>query len=229
MNVPKIFGLDLLLKSYLFIPKMLFRKSIRRLGNAVTGKTLDIGAGLKPFVSYFHASEYITLDSDPSLNPDIVGDIVALPFSKAIFDNVVCLEVFEHIADTKKALSEVTRVLKPGGILMVSAPQHWPLHYEPHDYWRFTKYGFYYLLNSDFEIVATKKIGGLFSFFGARIAEESALFLFRLLPFLPKRARYALGHIANIPFSLFFYFFSFILDPLFPADAISWLIVAKKK
>ena len=229
MNVPKILSLDLLFKSYLFIPKVLFRRVMKTYGKEITGRTLDIGAGLKPFRDYFNTSEYVSLDSDPTLKPDVVGDILALPFPENTFDSVVCLEVLEHVAETHKALSEITRVLKPGGIFMVSAPQHWPLHYEPVDFWRFTKYGFYHLLNNDFEIVATKKIGGLFSFLGSRIAEESALFLFRLFPFLPKRARYALGHCANIPLSLFFYVLSIVLDPLFPQDAISWLIVARKK
>lgn len=229
MKIPKILGLDLLLKSYLFIPKMLFRKSIRELGYVVRGKTLDIGAGLKPFQGYFESSEYITLDMDRSLKPDIIGSILALPFPDQSLDSIVCLEVLEHIPDTKKAVCEIARTLRPGGILLLSAPMHWPLHYEPEDYFRFTKYGFYEILKNDFFITRTEKIGGLISFLGSRITEESALFLYRLFPFLPKRMRYALGHVANIPLSIFFYLLSLPLDRLFPQDAISWIIVGKKK
>lgn len=229
MKVPRIFGLDLLLKSYLFIPKMLFRKSVREFGQMIQGKTLDIGAGLKPFKDYFNSSEYITLDMAISLQPDVVGSILAIPFPDQSFDSIVCLEVLEHIPDTKKAIAEITRVLKPGGVLLLSAPMHWPLHYEPEDYFRFTKYGLYEILKNDFSITQTEKIGGLISFLGSRITEESALSLYRLFPFLPKRMRYALGHIANIPMSVFFYLFSLPLDLLFPQDAISWIIVGKKK
>ena len=106
---------------------------------------------------------------------------------------------------------------------------HWPLHYEPHDYYRFTKYGLAEILKDDFKVVHSEKIGGLFSFLGSRLAEESALFLYRLFPFLPRKARYLLGHIANIPLSIFFYALSLLLDPLFPEDAISWLVIAEKK
>ncbi len=56
---------------------------MRRLGENVTGKTLDIGAGLKPFKEFFKSSEYIAyiaLDADASLKPDVVGDILNLPF-----------------------------------------------------------------------------------------------------------------------------------------------------
>ena len=229
MKVPKVLGLDLLLKSYLFIPKILFRNVVRRWGDRVQGKTLDVGAGLKPFRDYFQSAEYITLDSDPALKPDVVGDVVALPFPDGTFDSVVCLEVLEHVDKTQRAISELTRVLKPGGTFLVSMPMHWPLHYEPNDFWRITKYGFRVLLSPHYHIEQEEKIGGLFSFLGARIAESAALFLYRLLPFLPKRMRYALGHIANIPLSLVFFLLSLVLDPLFPEDAISWLVVAKKK
>ncbi|MEK9175714.1 MAG: class I SAM-dependent methyltransferase [Patescibacteria group bacterium] len=229
MNVPKILNLDLLLKSYLFIPKVQFRNAMKKYGHDITGKTLDIGAGLKPFAQYFNTSEYISLDSDASLKPDVAGDILHLPFEDASFDSVVCLEVLEHVADTQGALREILRVLKPNGVFMVSTPMHWPLHYEPMDYWRFTRYGLEELLKKNYTVATVEKLGGLFSFLGARIAEESALFLYRLFPFLPRRARYALGHIANIPLSVGFYIFSLLTDWLFPQDAISWLVIAKKK
>ena len=229
MHMTKKFSVDLLLKSYLFIPKILFRKSVRRNGARISGRTLDIGAGLKPFREYFKSSSYVTLDSNADLKPDVIGDITNLPFKDGEFDSVVCLEVLEHVADTKRSLAEVSRVLRPRGILMLSTPMHWPLHYEPHDYYRFTKYGLAEILKDDFKVVHSEKIGGLFSFLGSRLAEESALFLYRLFPFLPRKARYLLGHLANIPLSIFFYALSLLLDPLFPEDAISWLVIAEKK
>ncbi len=229
MYIPPIVGIDLLLKSYLFIPKILFRKAIRKLGSRITGSTLDIGAGLKPFKDYFNSSSYTSLDANPNLHPDVIGSILNLPAENHSYDSVVCLEVLEHINDTKRAVSEIARVTRSGGTLLLSTPMHWPLHYEPEDYYRFTPYGLKEILKPYFDVVHTEKIGGLFSFLGARTAEKSALFLYKLLPFLPKRIRYALGHIANIPLSIFFYFLAFFLDWLFPEDAISWLVVAKKR
>lgn len=51
-----------------------------------------------------------------------IGDIVNLPFANASFDVVVCIHVLEHIIDDRRAISELFRVLKPGGWAFVSVP-----------------------------------------------------------------------------------------------------------
>ena len=52
------------------------------------------------------------------------ADINALPFDNAAFDCVICSEVLEHIPEHEKALSELVRVLKPQGHLVVSVPRY---------------------------------------------------------------------------------------------------------
>ncbi len=52
----------------------------------------------------------------------IMGNVQALPFSDATFDRVICSEVLEHVDDYHKAMSELVRVLKPGGTIGVSVP-----------------------------------------------------------------------------------------------------------
>jgi len=52
------------------------------------------------------------------------ADINALPFDDAAFDCVICSEVLEHIPQHEKALSELVRVLKPQGHLVVSVPRY---------------------------------------------------------------------------------------------------------
>lgn len=47
------------------------------------------------------------------------GSVSALPFASEVFDAVYCIEVLEHLPDTRLALSEMARVLKPGGTLLV--------------------------------------------------------------------------------------------------------------
>ncbi len=56
-----------------------------------------------------------------------VGDATNLRFADATFDKVVCSEVIEHIPDTDRAIAEINRVLRPGGLLVVSTPnrQSW--------------------------------------------------------------------------------------------------------
>ena len=52
------------------------------------------------------------------------ADVNALPFDDAVFDCVICSEVLEHIPEHEKALSEMVRVLKPQGHLVVSVPRY---------------------------------------------------------------------------------------------------------
>ncbi|MFM8601567.1 MAG: class I SAM-dependent methyltransferase [Actinomycetota bacterium] len=54
------------------------------------------------------------------------GDATRLPFADATFDTVVTSEVLEHIQDDVTAISELHRVLKPGGTLGVTVPTWWP-------------------------------------------------------------------------------------------------------
>ncbi len=54
------------------------------------------------------------------------ADGLSLPFPDACFDVVVCSEVLEHIPDYAAALSELNRVLRPGGKLAVSVPSYGP-------------------------------------------------------------------------------------------------------
>lgn len=51
-----------------------------------------------------------------------IGDLVRLPFANASFDVVVCIHVLEHIPDDRRGISELFRVLKPGGWALVSVP-----------------------------------------------------------------------------------------------------------
>jgi SAM-dependent methyltransferase len=52
----------------------------------------------------------------------LCGDVEAMPFPDGTFGTVVCTEVLEHIPDPQKALSEIRRVLVPGGTLVGSVP-----------------------------------------------------------------------------------------------------------
>ncbi len=55
-----------------------------------------------------------------------LGDATAMPFPDASFDRVIAAEVLEHILDDQRAINEVARVLKPGGLAAVTVPAWLP-------------------------------------------------------------------------------------------------------
>ncbi len=108
---------------------------------------LDIGAG---HVSSNHSYTQFfpnrhTVDIDPARQPDTIGDIHSLPFADASFEVVLCTEVLEHCTEPHTAISELYRVLQPGGKCILTTRFMFPLHDAPHDYFRFTKYGLQHL------------------------------------------------------------------------------------
>jgi len=62
----------------------------------------------------------------------VYGDATKMPFKNEFFDKVYCSEVLEHILDDRKAVSEIKRVLKKGGTLVVTVPNHnYPFWWDP--------------------------------------------------------------------------------------------------
>jgi SAM-dependent methyltransferase len=56
----------------------------------------------------------------------VAGDGTAMPFGDGVFDRVIAAEVLEHIRDDQRALQEIARVLRPGGMLAVTVPAWLP-------------------------------------------------------------------------------------------------------
>lgn len=89
-------------------------------------------------------TEYIGLDQAYSAagnDADVIGDSCALPFDNCSFDTVIATQVIEHVAEPRAMVAEIARVLRPGGVMLITAPFAWPLHEAPHDFQRFTRYG----------------------------------------------------------------------------------------
>jgi SAM-dependent methyltransferase len=56
----------------------------------------------------------------------VQGDALQLPFPNGSFDRVICSEVMEHIPNDVGAMTELTRVLRPGGTMAITIPRFGP-------------------------------------------------------------------------------------------------------
>jgi SAM-dependent methyltransferase len=62
----------------------------------------------------------------------VCGDATMLPLAAASVDAVTLFDVLEHVADDRRALAETLRVLRPGGVLLISSPnERWRFPYHP--------------------------------------------------------------------------------------------------
>ena len=113
---------------------------------ALRGELLDIGCGVKPYRERFtQVTRYVGLDLPTQKRADVHGDACRLPFAPGSFDAVLCNQVLEHVPTPQHIFAEAARVLRPGGVLLLTTPMTWGLHLEPHDYFRYTPHGLRYL------------------------------------------------------------------------------------
>jgi SAM-dependent methyltransferase len=64
--------------------------------------------------------------TDPRGTGAVKGDALRLPFPDGAFDRVIASEVLEHIPHDTDAMSELARVLRPGGLMAVTVPRYGP-------------------------------------------------------------------------------------------------------
>jgi SAM-dependent methyltransferase len=90
------------------------------------------GAGL-------HLPGFVNVDVCPAGGVDVIANASRLPFQKDCCDSVACLALLEHVPDPECVVSEMLRVLKPGGETQTVVPFCHPYHAYPADYSRFSK------------------------------------------------------------------------------------------
>lgn len=123
---------------------------------------LDLGSGdlfQKEMAAYKHLFKnhiYIGMDLNKKCLTTIFGDAHNIPFKERSIDAVICKALLEHLPEPHKAIKEIIRILKDGGILFLYVP--FLSVYHKSDFFRFTKDGISYLLR-DFSIVKAVSTG----------------------------------------------------------------------
>jgi SAM-dependent methyltransferase len=139
---------------------------LRKQCEDIQGKVLSIGSENDTdregdcYRNYFvNASSYETSEVEGGINCDHTLDVRAMPeLEGASYDCVFCSGVLEHVDDYNAGLSEITRILKPGGILLLGLPFRQATHMAPNDFWRFTEYGIRHLLKNSYDLMALTAI-----------------------------------------------------------------------
>jgi SAM-dependent methyltransferase len=87
------------------------------------GDILHVGpaSSVRGWLVTFPTVHYVSVDLNSPL-ADVKGDITELPFADHSYDLIVCLHVLEHVQEDRKAISELFRVLRPGGTAVIQVP-----------------------------------------------------------------------------------------------------------
>lgn len=103
---------------------------------------------------------------------DYVGDIWDIKEVDNSFDAILCTEVFEHIPYPNETLSEFSRLLKPGGTLILTAPSACLRHMDPFFFYSGFSDRWYekFLEDNGFEIQEISPVGDYYSWLGVEMA-----------------------------------------------------------
>ncbi len=214
-----------------YLPRRALARAMRKAGAQLAGRVLDVGCGVQPYRAMLAADDVIGLELDTPDNrasgkrADIYYDGTRFPFDDNEFDGILCNQVLEHVFEPRDFIAELARVLRPGGILVLSVPFVWPEHEQPCDSQRFTSFGLTHVLASgSFDLLShTKLVGG-----GGALAAIAADRLNAAFSRLPRLLRMMLRALLVTPFNLV----GSILAQLASADTSIFLdnfIVARKR
>jgi ubiquinone/menaquinone biosynthesis C-methylase UbiE len=150
-------------------------------------RILDAGAGELQFKKFCTHLDYVAQDfaqydgqgdskglqmgTWDQTRLDIVCDITEIPEPEASFDAILCVEVFEHLPNPVLALKEFSRLLKPGGQLIITAPFCSLTHFAPYHFATGFNSYFYetHLRVYGFEIVELSRNGNYFEYLAQEV------------------------------------------------------------
>lgn len=226
---------ELLFYSPLYITKSALRRFVCKHAADFHTSVLDVGCGSQRYRKLLPSeTNYIGLEFNLGLHPHICGSALYLPFKSEAFESVLSIEVLEHLPEPERALTEIARILKPEGKLILTTPMTWYLHYEPSDYYRFTNYGLTYLLNkAGFRVLKIERTGGLSAIILLYLVEK----VFRLSYAMTSplrwlsgtdRGRWRTALILTIPINLVAIALNNLIDTKRGTYVQGWMVLAEK-
>lgn len=129
---------------------------------------LDVGGNRISKRGVFNMDQYdltvIYANLSAEKSPHVQTDAQAMPFGDRSFDAAICSEVLEHVPDPRAVLTEILRVLKPGGRLIGCVPFMNRMHGDPYDFGRYSDWFLQRTLEEiGFVEVATERQGHFWS------------------------------------------------------------------
>ena len=134
------------------------------------GNLLDLGCGKAPLLGYYagFVDSATLVDWENSLHENPLLDLVAdlnkpLQLGDESYDTVILSDVLEHIAEPQALLSEISRILRSdGSVLLLNVPFYCPIHEEPFDFYRFTRFSLARMCTAvGLEILDISPMGGV--------------------------------------------------------------------
>ncbi len=169
---------------------------------------VDVGGGTSRYRDVLPSERFVSLDIAARDSTSVVGDLTALPLASGSVELITCLQVLEHVRDTRAALSECRRVLTPNGHLIVAVPLLYGEH-DVVDYWRWTRLGMRTALeDAGLEVLEVTAYGGYFMSLGVMLGRFPGVVLGRASQGWTANgdardyARYALHAALGLPFTL---------------------------
>lgn len=184
---------------------------------------LDVGAGECRFKAYCSHLKYVSHDFGEykgggdniglqtgewdTSKIDIISDIIKIPVEDSSFNNVLCTEVLEHVPYPELAIKEISRILKKGGKLILTAPFSSQTHFSPYFFLTGFSPNWYKKILPEYnlKIVKMEANGDYFRYLSQEVLR---------LPLFARKYSY---------FSYFSYLFYVLIFPL----AVIFLVISK--
>jgi SAM-dependent methyltransferase len=153
-------------------------------------RVLDAGAGDQPYRHLFAHCEYESADFElvdkPYAKSTYVCSLEKIPTEDSRFDAIIFNQVMEHLPEPLLALREFSRVLKPGGTMICSAPLFYEEHEKPYDFYRYTQFAWRHLMKeAGFEILSLEWMEGYFGTVAYQLKTSSSYLPIRAYRVVP--------------------------------------------